>query len=128
MHRLLVALVLGFLASCAAKQPVSAADTERAYKELVCDGAQQCADMWKRAQFWVATNAGYKIQVATDTVIETFNAADYSTRWAVRMTKEPLGSGRERIWILLGCGQVSLCAEDRLVVIARAKTYIAAGQ
>lgn len=40
-----------------------------------CQGAQ-CALMWQRVQTWVATNSRYRIQIATDSILQTFGPHD----------------------------------------------------
>lgn len=39
--------------------------------ELECRGAQ-CDRMWQAAQVWIAQNAAFRMQIANETVIETF--------------------------------------------------------
>ena len=114
------------LAGCSGMQraPVNGIDQVLADQPLICEGASQCSDMWRRAQFYVAQNAGYKIQTATDVVIQTYNPPDYSTTWAYKLTREPLGGGRERIWVAASCGQFGICRDDKVTMIARAKGYL----
>lgn len=91
---------------------------------LTCEGAQQCSEYWRRMQYWISTHSGFKIQLATDTVIETYNPPNYSLRWAFYAAKEPLGNGLERITIRASCGAAPICQEDRNSLIASAKSYV----
>jgi len=37
-----------------------------------CSGEADCKAKWEAAQLWVVHNAGFKIQTATDVLIETY--------------------------------------------------------
>lgn len=94
--------------------PMSAQEAEsRAQIEKTrptCSGESDCHVKWEAAQLWVAKNAGLKIQTATDVVIETFNATEYSTGLAVQATKEPQGGG---VYLIVAHAQCSnTCNED----------------
>lgn len=69
-----------------------------------CDGDADCKAKWEAAQLWVVHNLAFKIQTATDVLIETYNGTDNSdTRLAGRVTKEPLGGGRYKFVVYVGC-------------------------
>ena len=104
--------------------PPSSHDVELSQKPLICESKELCDKMWKKASFWVATNAGYKIQTANDVVIQTYNAPNYSMTWAFQVSREPLEGTKERIWLRPSCGSVPSCQEDRRTLAARFKTYV----
>jgi hypothetical protein len=91
---------------------------------IVCSGAQQCSELWRRTQYWISTNSGFKIQTATDVVIETYNPPAYSSRWGFAARKEPLSAGQERITILPSCGQAPICRETKGEMLNRARSYV----
>lgn len=95
---------------------------------LYCEGEDECKVMWERASFFVNTNAGFKIQIHNDTLIETYNPTDYSTRLAYSISKEPLGDGRYQIWTIAWCASMSGCTPHYNEGIARAKQYIRTGK
>lgn len=108
----LLALVALHLGGCAAPRVdrLSDEDLRELSEDLVCEGADACAFMWRRAQVWVVNNAGYKIQTATDTVIETFNPARaYESRWAIQIVRHPLTPTRDRLELRPSCGASPLC-------------------
>src|SRR4051812_2232264 len=74
--------------------PMSEADAAELAVPLTCTGADECQKLWRRAQVWVIQNSGYKIQIATDAVVETFNPRDYSLVWGFSLTRMP-GNGNE---------------------------------
>ncbi len=73
----------------------------------VCDGEAQCTAMWEAAQLWVAKNAGYKIQILSNVLIETYSSTDMSL--AARITKEPVSSGKYKIVALVRCSNPFGC-------------------
>ena len=118
------------LFGCAARQPPSMTATEVAeYNNPVeCTGAEECALLWRRAQAWVAQNSGFKIQVATEMVLETFSAPNYSMRWAFRAVRQPMGKNSERIIIEPSCGQAPLCTRSRDSLVAAFNAYVRAAK
>lgn len=79
----------------------------------VCDVKIDCEAKWEAAQLWVANNAGYKIQTATNVVIETFNPTRDDTYLAAKITKEPLGGGKYKIVATLWCNNMFGCNPDK---------------
>ena len=123
MKKLLVCFFAFSLTACETI-PVSPDDQAIASTPLVCDSKIACDAMWAKTQFWIASNSGYKIQTSSIFLIETFNPTNYSTTWAFRAMREPLGSERERIWIYPNCSSVPACGEKPATVAARFKRYI----
>jgi len=77
-----------------------------------CEGELDCKAKWEVAQLWIVQNAGFKIQAATDVVIETYNPDRNSPRIAARAVKEPLGGGRYRIVVSVWCANAFGCVPD----------------
>jgi len=77
-----------------------------------CDGDADCKAKWEAAQLWVVHNAGFKIQTATDVLIETYNPTGGSPSLAARVTKEPLGGGRYKLVVYVWCDNVFGCVPD----------------
>ena len=71
-----------------------------------------CKAKWEAAQLWVIHHAAFKIQVANDVLIETYNATDGDPKLAARVTKEPIGGGKYRILIVLNCANIFGCVPD----------------
>ena len=89
-----------------------------------CEGAA-CTDLWARAQIWVSNHATMKIQVATDTILETYNpmlscpgifAATWQPEFGFKAVKEPQGNGIYRISMTdvrsCGWGNIGVTKED----------------
>ena len=110
---------LAVVGGCASRSPpLSVSQYVEYAKPLECKGADECTRLWRRAQVWVAQNAGFKIQVATDAIIETYNAPIYSNQWAMRVVRIPKSDGVEEIDLTPNCGQVPLCtiSPEKLIV------------
>lgn len=108
------AIMAAVLSGCASRQPqLSPSQLDELSRPVTCSGAERCGKLWRRVQIWVAENAGYKIQVATDAVIETYSAPAYATSWAMRATRVPREGDLEEVKIEFSCGQVPLCSPPR---------------
>lgn len=78
-----------------------------------CNNEQECKEKWSAAQVWVSRNVPMKIQVATDSIIETFGSTQHnSVALAASVTKEPIGGGRYKITIRTGCYNPFGCSPD----------------
>jgi hypothetical protein len=96
-------------------------------KPLHCFDADECKLMWDRATFFVNTNAGFKIQIHNDNLIQTYNPSQYSPALAFSISKEPLGDGSYRIWTKSWCDNAFGCKPNQIEAIARAKRYMRTG-
>lgn len=69
----------------------------------ICDSTT-CGIEWQRAQVWVAKHSRMKIQLATDAVIESYNAeTTLHGMYGFRVTREPRSNGRYRLDFLPIC-------------------------
>ena len=110
MRNFALIVLLSALAGCTIPQePPLSADEQNALDPVECKGAQQCGAMWQRAQVWVVNNAGYKIQIANDAVIQTFNPIQPSVALAFTVTKEPKGNDVFEINSRAGCANQFVC-------------------
>jgi hypothetical protein len=113
LSAIIVSLVgLFLLWACAATQQQQA--QRQAFNQSIptCNDDQDCKDKWSAAQIWVSRNCGMKIQIVTDTLIETYNSPRNSIKLAARVIKEPIGSGKYRIIIAIGCNNIFGCERN----------------
>ena|SRR5690554_1134854 len=116
------------LGGCAANKPQLTTELQSELEApLYCEGEEQCKTMWERATFFVSSNAGFKIQIHNDTVIQTYNPMPNSPKLAFSISREPLGSGRYQIWTKAWCDNMFGCHPNHFEAIARAKRYIRTG-
>lgn len=101
------------LAGCVAQQGHElSVEEQNNLDPVVCYEAKHCDAMWQRAQIWVIKNAGYKIQIANETVIQTYGPLrGDSYGLAFTVTKEPRGKGFFEIDSRASCGSSSGCAQ-----------------
>ena len=106
-------LIPFFLTSCAGVSPEMQAVMDE-YRRTIptCTEGAECERLWGAAQVWVTQNAGYRIQTATDTVIETFGPLGSSTSLAARVVREYTGPEQYRIVITMGCANIFGCTPE----------------
>ena len=112
-------LIVGILAlSACATNPERQAQVDEVKRTApLCWDADQCGRMWEAAQVWVAKNSGYKVQLATNALIETYNSTD--TRIAMRVTKEHVQGDRYIIVATAACGNLFGCMPDPVEHVLR---------
>ncbi len=69
-----------------------------------------CREEWERAQLWIAKHSMWKIQTATDVLIQTFSPMRQETSYGFSIMKEPAGSGNYTIIMDLQCGNALGCS------------------
>lgn len=79
----------------------------------VCAGEAECQLAWEAAQLWIAQNSRFKIQTATNVLIETYNGGPYDATLSPRATKEPLGGGKYQIVFGGGCNNLFGCVPSK---------------
>lgn len=80
MKRAAVVTALACLVAACTTYPRSA-------HHIVPCSAQDCDAKWALAQVWIAQNSGYRIRIATDSVIETFGPMGNSPALAYQVTR-----------------------------------------
>ena len=92
---------------------------------VTCDS--NCTMAWERAQFWVAKHGAWKIQSATNILIQTYNPPEHDTRYGISVMKEPLEGGRYTIKLALYCANWIRCDPRAADVAAAFNHYVATG-
>jgi hypothetical protein len=104
--RAIVVLAAGMLtAACASSQLQQLLPPQ----PIICTTGPDCDGKWARAATWVATNSALKVQVRTDTVVQTAAATPSETTPAYTVTKVARGEGRFEITFNGGCGNMYRC-------------------
>lgn len=91
---------------------------------FMCD--TDCKPAWERAQLWIVRHSKWKIQTATDVMIQTFSPVGYDVSYGFVATKEPIGGGRYRISLAMRCGNIS-CDPGESDVRSAFNYYVAGG-
>lgn len=118
--------ILILLAGCSSTPEMSDELKAELYAPIICE-EPDCKLLWERAMFYVSNNAGFKMQIANDSLIETFNPTDYSVKLAYRIQKQPLGGGKYKILTSAWCANLFGCHPDQYEAILKAKRYIRSG-
>jgi len=112
------------ISGCAASQQLQAKRARFEGTIPTCGSESECREKWSAAQAWVVNNSGMKIQIATDTIIETFNPVRGMTNLAARVVKEPLGGGKYRMVIRTWCDNMFVCSQDPWTAALNFNDYV----
>ena len=99
----------------------------------MCYRESDCEAKWSAARNWVQNNSGYKIQIYTTDLIETYNPSQSSPKIAVRITKQPLSTSMEgnksyAIAIKVWCNNIFGCVPSTDDAIIGFNKYVNAAQ
>ena len=125
---LLVAVNMQGCAGSAKMLPSAPSDADLIDSKLPlrCPSKEQCDRWWRTAQVWVVKNAGFKIQVATDAILQTYNPTAGASSWAFQVTRAPDGATSEVFEIEARCGMYAACSPVYETVIADFKRAVLA--
>lgn len=95
-----------------------------------CDGKTMCTKLFSLVQVFIHTNSSQKIQLVTDTIIETYNPTELGSI-GMRAIKVPKSGDKEEVTLEVMCRENSqitssekLCRLKRIDVYSRFKPYI----
>ncbi|RSZ58994.1 hypothetical protein HF313_25340 [Massilia atriviolacea] len=99
---------------------------EQAY--ILCRDKATCTKMFSLAQIFITQNADQKIQVATDTVIQTYNATE-NGNISASIIKMPGSGSNEKITLTLNCkseteGFDKLCRTNQTRIYSKFRPFI----
>lgn len=109
IRTLMTCTFTAFLAACAIPNQPLSAEEQNQLAPVECHGEVQCTKMWQRAQLWIAKNSAYKIQMANDVVIETYNPREHDVNLGFSLVKEPKGGDMYEINSRAGCSNMWGC-------------------
>lgn len=92
-----------------------------------CSGDADCKLKWDRAQFWLARHSAWKVQTATDVMIQTFNPVGDEPSYGFNVTREPGGGGNYTIGVQIMCGNIFGCGSDPMDVVKAFCYYVRTG-
>ena len=121
MNRFLAAIVL-LLSACATTGSEDPQQVAAAAAPIGCVDRAQCDTFWQRAKVWISSNSYYRVQLSSDSVIETYGPLAGRMELAFRVLKVPDGAGGARITVTAECGNVFKCtpmASDAILAFKR---------
>lgn len=86
-----------------------------------------CKVEWQRAQLWVGRHSMWKIQLATDSIIQTFYPRLSEVSYGFTVTKEPTATGGQ-IQMDLTCGNALGCDPSPAGIVKSFYFYVSTGQ
>lgn len=89
-------------ANAQAKEEIAALLAAREQANMICRDKSTCTKMFSLAQIFITQNADQKIQVATDTVIQTYNSTE-NGNISASIIKMPGSGSNEKITLTLNC-------------------------
>lgn len=84
-----------------------------------CRDREQCERWWRAAQVWIVKNSAFKIQIATDAFIETYQGPAIAPgQWSFTAVRSPHLNGGDEILLQPYCASYRGCAPVLEVVMA----------
>ena len=120
-----LAITCILVAACVGTRPIMLGAAANA-GPVTCD--TNCTTAWERAQLWIAKHARWKIQTATDVLIQTYNPPEQDASYGLIATKEPVGGGRYTIRLALRCANFIRCNPSQADVASAFNHYVATGE
>ena len=111
------------LAACASA-PDEPANNPEAAAPVACIDKAQCDLYWQRAQAWIAANSRYRVQLVTDTVIQTYGPITGTFDLAYTVVKTPSSDGSGRIAVACACGNLFHCEPTRTEATIAFKRFV----
>ncbi|HEY2020487.1 hypothetical protein [Paraburkholderia sp.] len=121
---LLAVLYLAATAGCATRGQVDPDVMQIATKPLTCSSKAECDLWWQRAQSWVSSHSKYKIETATDSLIQTAGPDGGKRALAYQITRAVNPDGTETIGFSAHCDGSLGCKPDPWEAGADFKQYV----
>ncbi|PMS37618.1 hypothetical protein B0G57_11035 [Trinickia symbiotica] len=114
-------------AGCTATNHVTPETMQIATAPLVCRNADECAVWWHRAHDWVTRHSAYKVETATDSLIESAGPEGGSGKLAYQITKTANADGSATIGFAAHCDSMLGCRPDPWQAGAAFKQFVKTG-
>ena len=94
MNKSLLAILCVTAAGCSTQGQVNPDVMQTATTPLTCSTKTECDTWWQRAQSWVTSHSTYKVESATDTLIQTAgpDGGKRALAYQITRTKNPDGT------------------------------------
>ena len=124
LYRLAIVSAGALLASCASSHQASVQQSPPS--PITCSAGPDCDAKWSRAVSWIATNSSYKVQMQTDSLIQTMGPLDLDPVPAFTITKVAIPGGYE-ITFAGGCDNLIGCIPTVEESRAKFSAFVLAG-
>jgi hypothetical protein len=128
MKRALLATLCVLAASgCSTGGQVNPDVMQIATAPLTCANANECSLWWQRAQTWVTHHSTYKIEAATDSLIQTTGPDGGKRALAYQITRTPNNDGTATIGFAAHCDSSLGCKPNPWEAGADFKEFVRSG-
>ncbi|MFM0157401.1 hypothetical protein PQQ99_23165 [Paraburkholderia sediminicola] len=121
---LLAGLCLVATAGCSTQGQVNPDVMQIATTPLTCSNKAECDVWWQRAQTWVTSHSKYKVESATDTLIQTAGPDGGRRALAYQITRTPNPDGTATIGFAAHCDGSLGCKPNPWEAGADFKEYV----
>ena len=104
--------IVALLAALSVSACASTAQNRQPIPPVTCTAGKDCDAKWSRAVAWVSQNTAYKIQVQTDSLIQTYGPFDSKTGTAATVNKIAGANGQYEIVAHMSCDNLIGCIPD----------------
>jgi hypothetical protein len=127
MKKALLATLCVLAAGCSTRGQVNPDVMQIATTPLTCSNATECSLWWQRAQSWVASHSAYKIEAATDSLIQTEGPLGGKRALAYQITRAPNSDGTATIGFAAHCDSSMGCKPNPWEAGADFKEFVRSG-
>ncbi|WP_345812400.1 hypothetical protein AAGS40_00115 [Paraburkholderia sp. PREW-6R] len=127
MRKSLLAVLCAAAAGCSTQGQVNPDVMQIATTPLTCSSKAQCDTWWQRAQTWVTSHSKYKVETATDTLIQTSGPDGGKRALAYQITRTANPDGTATIGFAAHCDGSLGCKPNPWEAGADFKEYVRSG-
>ncbi|MFP3563760.1 hypothetical protein [Paraburkholderia sp. SIMBA_030] len=124
MKKGLLAVLCIVAAGCSTQGQVDPDVMQIATAPLTCSSKAECDAWWQRAQTWVTSHSTYKVEFATDTLIQTAGPDGGKRALAYQITRAPNPDGTSTIGFAAHCDGSLGCKPNPWEAGADFKLYV----
>jgi hypothetical protein len=127
MKKALLATLCVLAAGCSTRGQVDPDVMQIATTPLTCSSQTECNMWWQRAQTWVTNHSHYRIEAATDSLIQTAGPDGGKRALAYQITTTPNSDGTATIGFAAHCDSSLGCKPNPWEAGADFKKFVRSG-
>lgn len=127
MKRALLATMCVLATACSTRGQVNPDVMQIATTPLTCSNQNECDVWWQRAQSWVTNHSAYKVEAATDSLIQTTGPDGGKRALAYQITKTANHDGTATIGFAAHCDSSLGCKPNPWEAGANFKEFVRSG-
>src|ERR1700742_719421 len=127
MKKALLATLCVLAAGCTTRGQVNPDVMQIATTPLSCSNTSECSVWWQRALTWVSSHSAYKIEAATDSLIQTAGPDGGKRALAYQITRTSNNDGTATIGFAAHCDSSLGCKPNPWEAGADFKEFVRSG-